>query len=348
MGSRLLNDGFAAVDDMLEGVRRAHGLEISWSENGRSLVMRSAIDASRVKIVSGGGSGHEPAFFGLLGPGALDGVAVGNVFAAPAAPDVVRTVELLGAGVGVVFVYGNYQGDRLNFGLAGSQLGRRGIPTASVLITDDVASGPPERREERRGVAGSVFAFRTAAAAAGAGYTLDEVARVTREAVAATRSIGVAMRGARLPTSEDPSFNVAPGTVEIGMGVHGEAGLATVPAEPVEILARRLIGLILSDGTSQDPEADGIEWGGRAPCHLLVNLAGATPLMEGYILASEAARALEASGVNLREVLVGPYLTTLDMAGASLSVFAPTPEMTELLRQPANCIGGVRLPRADG
>jgi dihydroxyacetone kinase-like protein len=301
-----------------------------------------------VKVVSGGGSGHEPAFFGLLGPGSLDGVAVGNVFAAPAAADAVRTIELLGTGEGVLLVYGNYQGDRLNFGLAASQLRRRGLAVETVLVTDDVASAPPDRADERRGVAGSVFVFRLAAAAADAGYPLPEVARIATEAVEATRSVGVAMGGPRLPTSDAPSFTVEPGTIEVGMGVHGEAGLTTVASESVASLARRLVALLVSDGLSQSLDGlDGGAIGGNTPCHLLVNLAGATPLMEGYILAAEAVLALESSGARVGRVLVGPYLTTLDMAGASISVLTPTAEMLTLLRRSGTCIAGVHLPSAD-
>ena len=321
---KLINDPFAVVDEMLEGLVGAFPERLSMTGSGRGLLYTRRGPRRRAGIVVGGGSGHEPAFLGYLGHGLADGVAVGNVFAAPAATPAVEVARAIGAEDGVLFLYGNYEGDVMNFDMATELLADEGIRATTVLITDDVASGPPERPEERRGVAGSALVFKAAGARAEEGAGLDEVATAARLANERTRTVGVALGPCTVPAAGEPTFELDEGEMDLGMGVHGEAGMERLGLPGGDEVADRLLELLIADR----PPCDG------EPLAVLVNLLGSTPLMEGFILLRRVLDRLRAEGVAVHRALVGEYLTSLEMTGASLTVMHLDDELRRLIDAP--------------
>ena len=229
---KLLNDPFAAVEEMVEGILVAYGDVIEATPSGRGLVFTQPAAGRRTRIVTGGGSGHEPAFFGYLGQGLADGVAVGNVFASPSAEPVLELAERLAPADGVLFVYGDYDGDIMNFGMAADLLADRGIASDTVLVTDDVASRPARGDRRAPGVAGDVVVLKAAGARADEGAGLAEVADAARHANARTRTVGVGLGPCIVPTAGVATFDLPEGEMDIGMGVHGESGVAASPSRP--------------------------------------------------------------------------------------------------------------------
>jgi dihydroxyacetone kinase len=279
-----------------------------------------------VAIVTGGGSGHLPIFLGYVGEGLATGVAVGNVFSSPSSDAMLAATQAAHGGAGVLYLYGNYTGDRLNFELAADLAEVKGIRTTQVLVTDDVASAPPERATERRGVAGLVFAYKCAGAAAERGDDLDAVTAVAERAVAATRTMGVGLSPAVVPTVGRPTFTLGDGEMEIGVGIHGEPGVRRGPLEPADAVADQLWDAVAA-------ELD-LARGGRVA--VLVNGLGATPPEELYILFRRVKQRLDEVGTVVHRAYVGEYVTSLEMAGASLTVLRLDDELTTLLDAPAH------------
>lgn len=324
---KLLNDPFAAVDEMLAGILCAHGHAVELTAGGRGLVLRDRSARRRVAVVTGGGSGHEPAFFGQVGRGLADGVAVGNVFAAPSATPIVEVVRRLAPPEGALFVYGNYEGDVMNFGLAAELLADEGIRTETVLVTDDVASA--DTPGERRGVAGGLVVVKAAGARADEGADLASVAAATRAANARTRSIGVGLAPCTLPTAATPTFELGADEMDIGMGVHGEAGIRRAPRVAADEVASLLVELLLAD---RPPAGE--------PVQVLVNTLGATTLMEAYVVLRRVAATLAERDVEVRRALVGEYVTSLEMAGLSVTLTALDGELERLLAAPGELLAG--------
>jgi len=324
---KLLNQPFAAVDERLAGVLRADGDAVELTEGWRGLVLRVRSPRRRVAVVTGGGSGHEPAFFGQLGPGFADGVAVGNVFAAPSSRPVVEVVRRMAPPDGALFVYGNYEGDVMNFGLAAELLADAGIPTETVLVTDDVASGAEP--SERRGVAGGLVVVKAAGAAADEGGSLADVAAAAREANARTRSIGVGLAPCTLQTAAEPTFTLAEDEMDVGMGVHGEAGIRRAPRASSAEVAAQLVELLLAD---RPPAGD--------PVQVLVNTLGSTTLMEAYVLLGRIVPELEQRGVAVARALAGEYITSLEMAGLSVTLTALGGDLARHLAAPGALLAG--------
>jgi dihydroxyacetone kinase len=281
--------------------------------------------ANKVGIATGGGSGHLPVFMGYVGRGLIDGAAVGNVFASPSSDDMLDVTRAISAGKGVLYLYGNYGGDRLNFDLAAELAADEGIEVRTILGADDVASAPPDRASTRRGIAGIFFLYKVAGAAAAGGATLDEVVAVTERAAAGTRTMGVALSPCTIPAAGKPTFELPPGQMEIGMGIHGEPGVRRGPLETADAIARELTGAILGDL----PYTRGGEVG------VLVNGLGATPKEELYILYRSVAKILDGEGIRVHRVWVGEYATSLEMAGASLTLIRLDDELRGLLDAPA-------------
>lgn len=323
---KLINDPERFVDEMLEGLLLAHsGLLRPASPDNRALVRADAPLAGRVGIVTGGGSGHLPVFLGYVGQGLCSGVAIGNVFSSPSAEQMLAATQAVSGGAGVLYLYGNYGGDVLNFDLAGEMADAEGIETRTVLVTDDVSSAPPDRADERRGIAGLVFAYKCAGAAAERGDPLDKVAAAAEAAVAATRTMGVGLSPTILPAAGKPTFTLEDGEMEIGIGIHGEPGVHRGPLESADAVTDRLLDSIAADL--------GLASGDRVA--VLVNGLGATPLEELYIMYRRAVHRLGDLGVRIHRPYVGEYATSLEMAGASLSVMRLDDELTELLDAPA-------------
>ncbi|MFC4241995.1 dihydroxyacetone kinase family protein [Gryllotalpicola reticulitermitis] len=324
---KIINDPEHFVDEFLEGIVLSHPDEARLVAGGRGLVRADAPVPGKVGIVTGGGSGHLPAFLGYVGRGLLDGAAVGNVFSSPSAEQIAAVTRAVDGGAGVLYLYGNYGGDVYNFDIAGDLVRASGIRTETVLAADDVASAPREQAQRRRGVAGGiVFGFLAAGAAAERGDDLDAVAAVARRVGERVRTEGVGLSPTILPAAGNPTFELPDGEMEIGIGIHGEPGLHRGPLESADEIADRLLDAILADLP---------DLGRDDRVAVLVNGLGATPLEELYVVYRRVAHRLAALGIDIAMRLVGEYVTSLEMAGASISLLVLDDELEELLSGPA-------------
>ena len=323
---KIINDPNDFVDEVVDGILAAHPRMLkAVSSDRRALARADGPIAGHVGIVTGGGSGHLPLFLGYVGEGLCTAVAVGNVFSSPSSEQILAATRAAHGGAGVLYLYGNYGGDVMNFDLAGELAADEGIKTETVLGTDDVASAPPSRAAERRGVAGLFFAYKCAGAAAEQGRPLKDVAAIAQATVTNTRSMGVGLSPTILPAAGKPTFELGPDEMEIGIGIHGERGVRRGRLETADRIAEDLLGKISEDlALSRGDEVA-----------VLVNGLGATPLEELYVLYRYVARSLEAMGVRVRRPYIGEFATSLEMAGASLSVMRVTPDLAPLLDAPA-------------
>jgi dihydroxyacetone kinase len=308
--THLFNDPAEFRGDVLEGFAAAYPQYVQRVTGASGFVRVGGPLEGKVSLVIGGGSGHFPSYNGVVGTGFADGAVLGDVFASPSAEQVYRVAKAADGGAGVVLGFGNYAGDRLNFGVAAERLISEGIDTRIVYVTDDVASASPEEHQKRRGIAGTFTVYKIAAAAAENGANLDEVERVMRAANAATYSFGVAFHGCTLPGADRPLFTVDEGHMDFGLGIHGEPGITSAPWMPAEDLAAKLVETVLAER----PE----DASGRAA--VLVNGLGATKYEELFVLYGHVNELLEAEGVVQVSPEVGELVTSLDMAGCSLSV----------------------------
>lgn len=298
----------------------------SATPGNRALARADAPLANRVGIVTGGGAGHLPVFLGYVGTGLATAAAVGNVFSAHSSDAALAAIHAADGGMGVLCLYGNYTGDRLNFELACDLAAAEGIKTTSVLVADDVASAPADRAGERRGVAGLFFVYKCAGAAVECGYDLAAVTAVAQHAASATRSMGVGTKPTVLPFAGEPTFVLADGEMEIGIGIHGEPGIRRGPLESADAIADQLFDAVSAElGLTAD-----------ARVAVLVNGMGATPLEELYLLYRRVHRRLGERGVRVHRAYVGNYATSLEMAGASLSILRLDDELIPLLDAPAH------------
>jgi dihydroxyacetone kinase len=274
----------------------------------------------KAAVVIGGGSGHYPAFAGYVGPGLADAAVLGDVFASPSTRQIVDVARRASRGAGVLLGFGNYAGDVLNFTTAAQQLAREGIPTNTIAVTDDVASAPATERTRRRGIAGDVVVFKIAGAAAERGYDLEGVTRVANASNDRTRSFGIAFGGCTLPGSSDPLFALPSGSMALGLGIHGEPGLAERPAAGAKELARILVSRLLVER----PENTG-----RRVAALLNGL-GSTKYEELFVLWRFVAPLIHKAGLEIVAPEVGEFVTSLDMAGCSLTLGWLDDELEEL------------------
>jgi dihydroxyacetone kinase/dihydroxyacetone kinase-like protein len=324
---KIINDPDRFVDEFIEGILLAHPDKLKApGDDNRILVRADAPVAGRVGIVTGGGSGHLPLFKGYVGTGLCSGVAIGNVFSSPSSEQVFEATKAVDGGAGVLYLYGNYGGDVLNFDLAADMAELEDIETKTVLGTDDVASQPKERGADRRGVAGIFFAYKCAGAAAERGDSLDEVAAIAQAAVDNTGTMGIGLSPTILPAAGKPTFELPDGEMEIGIGIHGEPGIHRGALESADQIADRLTRPIFEDL--------GLASGDRVA--VLVNGLGATPLEELYVLYRRVAQIAADVGVTIEKNYVGEYATSLEMAGASISVLKLDDERLALLNAPAD------------
>jgi dihydroxyacetone kinase len=324
---KLINDPFSVVDEALDGFVTAYA-DLVRLAAPRVVARRVAPEHPKVGVVVGGGSGHEPAFAGYVGLGMADAACCGNVFASPPADVVLAGIQEADHGLGVILAYGNYAGDVMNFGLARELAAASGIEVREIRVTDDVASASPAEADKRRGIAGDILVFKCVGAAAERGDDLDAVVRIADKANRATRSMGVALSSCEVPGSGGPTFDVPPDAIEIGMGVHGEPGIRRGPLEPADAIARTLVETIMAEvGTVSALEVA-----------LLVNGLGATATMEQYILYRAARQALEDLGASVSRSYVGEFITSLEMAGASVTVMVLDDELRALLDSPARTV----------
>jgi dihydroxyacetone kinase len=319
---KLINEPQAFVEEMLEGLVLAHpGRLRRLDEEPRAVVRTDQAFTGRVTIATGGGSGHLPVFVGYVGRGLADGAAIGNVFASPSADQMVAVTRAIDGGRGVLYLYGNYGGDRMNFELAAELVEAEGIPTRTVRGADDIASAPRERRDDRRGIAGIFFGYKIAGACAATGADLDQVASVTERALSQTRSLGVALSPCILPEVGHPNFEVPDGEMELGMGIHGEPGVRRGPLQSADAVATDIVARLLED--LQPPSGSELA--------VLVNGLGATPPEELLIVYRRVHLELVAAGHRVHRAFVGEYATSLEMAGASISLLLLDDGLRELL-----------------
>ena len=312
-----------------KGRRRLAGIEISDSSlkyiPGFEVIARREPNKEKVAIISGGGSGHEPAHAGYVGLGMLDAAVAGNVFASPSPDRILEAIHQVGGDKGVLMVIKNYSGDIMNFSMAAELAEMEGYKVMSVVTRDDVAVPESTYSTGRRGIAGTVFVHKIAGAAAEAGRSLEEVRDVAQKVIDNTRSMGMAMSPCILPGVGKPGFVLADDEIEVGMGIHGEPGVERTSVKTSKELAEILCGHILAD----------MDFSG-SDCAVMVNGLGGTPLMELYILTNDVNALLREKGINPVRWYVGNYMTSLEMSGCSVSLLRLDDEMKTYLDAPAH------------
>ena len=326
---KLINNPTNVVDEMIEGYIKAHPNHVKQlAENKRSIVTAKETKDGKVGVLIGGGSGHEPAFMGYVGEGMADAVAVGNIFASPPPDPVLEATRVIDKGSGVLYIYGNYAGDVMNFGMAAELADLEfGIQVGTVLVTDDVASAKKEEQEKRRGIAGEFFVTKVAGAASEKGYNLEELVRVANKANDYTRSMGVGLAPCSLPQTGQPSFELGENEMEIGLGHHGEPGVEKGELKTADEVAERLVNDILVDMPIAEGESVAV----------LVNGLGSTTRMELYIMYRKVEKILVEKGIAIHRSYVGDYSTSLEMSGCSVSIMKLDDELKEFVDQTADC-----------
>lgn len=319
---KLINDPFDFVEEMIDGFCSAHDDLIK--RVGRRAIAR--IDApimGKVGVVVGGGSGHLPLYTAFVGKGGADAAPAGNIFASPPAKPILEATRAANGGRGVLYFYGNYAGDVLNFDRAAAMAETEGIHVVTVLGTDDVASAPPSEIENRRGIAGAFLVVKVACAKAETMADLDAVANATRKANANTRTMGVALSACTVPANGKPTFGLGEDEMEIGLGIHGEPGMRRAKIEPVDKIVDEMVEAILAD----------MDYAG-SDVAVLVDGLGATPYEELYVIYRRVKQILDARQIHIRHKFVGEYATSLEMAGASVSLMRLDSELDAMLAMP--------------
>ncbi len=328
--TRLFNDPSAFADEMIEGFVAASSRWVQAAPGG--VVRSTQADEPTVALVIGGGSGHYPAFGGLVGPGLAHGAAMGNLFASPSSQQVYAIAKAADQGRGVLLSYGNYAGDVLHFDHAQEQLRAEGIDVRTVTVTDDIWSAPKDELHKRRGIAGDLAVFKAAGAAAAAGYDLDGVERVAKLANARTRSFGVAFSGCTLPGASEPLFTVPAGKMAVGLGIHGEPGIDEVDVPTADELAEMFVSKLLEEL----PEGVTLEGARVVP---LLNGLGNLKYEEMFVVYRRIHQLLTERGIAIVEPEVGELCTSFDMSGVSLTLLWLDDELETLWAAPADTPG---------
>ncbi|MDR0431488.1 MAG: dihydroxyacetone kinase subunit DhaK [Tannerellaceae bacterium] len=325
---RILNNPDDIVDEMLNGFLKTHNDIVEKTDNKRVVKSKESV-IDRVGVVTGGGSGHKPAFVGYIGKNMCDAVAVGEICSSPTAVAFLDAMKTANGGKGVACLYGNYSGDNMNVKMAIKMAKKEGIEVKTVVANDDVASAPKDQREKRRGVAGEVLMWKIGGAKAATGASLDEVIAAAQKAIDNTRSIGIGLTPCVLPAVGHPNFEIKEDTMEVGIGHHGEPGIEVCPIETAKGMAKRMVNVVLPDYpfVADDEVA------------VLVSGLGATPVMELYVLYDEIEKLIREKGIKIHKSYVGNYFTSLEMMGATLTVMKLDDELKELIDMPANSVG---------
>jgi phosphoenolpyruvate---glycerone phosphotransferase subunit DhaK len=324
---RFINDPDFVVDDTVRGFIKAHADLVKLGGNPKVVATANAPVSGKVGVITGGGSGHEPAFLGYVGRNMLDAVAVGEIFSSPTAKTFHDAMKIANGGCGVVCLYGNYAGDNMNVKMAVKLAAKDGIEVLTVVANDDVSSAPPNEREKRRGVAGEIFMWKCGAAKAALGGSLKEVQAVAQKAIDNCRSIGVGLAPCTLPAVGHPNFAIAPGTMEVGIGHHGEPGVRVEPLKKAADVAREMVKAVLDDHDLPS----------RTEVVVLISGLGATPTNELYILNDTVDDEVRARGLKIARAYVGNYFTSLEMVGATLTIMALDDELKQLLAVETAC-----------
>ena len=323
---KFINDPKHFVDEMLEGILLAHPDQLAPAAgDNRCLVRAGSPKTGKVGIATGGGSGHLPLFLGYVGPGMLDGCSVGGVFQSPSSEQMFNVTKAIDAGAGVLYIYGNYGGDIMNFDMAKDMAAMEDIAVEQVVGAEDVASAPKGQEHKRRGVAGIFFLYKCAGAMAETMAPLAEVKRVAEKAAANVRTMGVALSPNIVPEIGKPQFSIGENEMEIGMGIHGEPGIRRGPLKSVDGIVEEMLSAILADL----PFKSGDE------VAVLINGLGATPLEELYLISRKVSLILKEKKITVFHIYVGEFATSLEMAGASISLLRLDAELKKLLAAPA-------------
>lgn len=323
---KFLNKPETFVDDMIQGILAAHPDKITYVNNDLRCLVNARKKEGKVGIATGGGSGHLPLFLGYVGDGMLDGCSVGGVFQSPSAEQMLEVTKAIDSGAGVLYIYGNYGGDIMNFDMSAEMADMEGIRVEQIVAGEDVASSKKGEEHKRRGVAGIFFVYKVAGGCADAMKDLDEVKRVAMKAAANVRTMGVALSPCIVPEVGKPSFSIGENEMEIGMGIHGEPGIERGPLKRADEIVDQMLNAILVDL----PYEKGDE------VAVLMNGLGATPKEELYIMYRTVAQILAEKGISVFHVYVGEFATSMEMAGASISLLKLDDELKTYLAMEAN------------
>ena len=326
---RIINNPDNVVEEMLKGYVKNHKDLVSATNNPRVIKYAGAPVPGKVGLVTGGGSGHKPAFLGYVGRNMVDACAVGEVFTSPTAKAFCDAFVAADSGKGVACLYGNFAGDNMNVKLAQRMVQKNNIDVRTVVANDDVASAPKAEAEKRRGGAGEIFMWKTAGAKAAQGASLDEVVAVAQKAIANTRSVGVGLTPCTIPAVGKPNFEIEDGKMELGIGHHGEPGVSVADLKPADEIAALMLDIILPD----------LPFDKGDDVAAIVSGLGATPLMECYILFNRAYDILGEKGINVYRSYVGNYFTSLEMMGVTITLMRLDDELKSLVDAEADSMG---------
>jgi len=326
---RIINNPNDVVDEMINGFIKAHKDIIEKTENNRVLKYKKAPIKNKVGIVTGGGSGHKPAFIGYIGENMIDAVAIGEIFSSPTAKAFYDAFKTADSGKGVACLYGNYAGDNMNVKMAIKMAEKDGIAVKTVIANDDVASAPKEEKNKRRGVAGEVLMWKIAGAKAALGGNLDEVISVAQKAIDNTKSVGIGLTPCTIPALGKPNFVIEEGKMELGIGHHGEPGIKVTDLKTADEMAEIMLDIILPD----------LPFVSNNEVVALISGLGATPVMELYILYAKIAEILANKNIKIYRSYVGNYFTSLDMMGVTVTLMKVDDELKELIDLSANSMG---------
>jgi dihydroxyacetone kinase-like protein len=328
---KIINDPRKVVQELLEGLVEASHGRIKPLSTVQALA-KTDIPGDKVGLLIGGGSGHEPVFHGFIGDNLADGAACGNIFAAPTPDVILEVTRAVHRGKGVLYLYGNYAGDNMNFDIAAEMAADEGIEVKTVRVWDDVASAPPARVQDRRGIAGDLFMIKVAGGAAATLGSLDEVYRVAVKARDQIRSMGVAVSAGSIPETGEPTFELPADEIEIGMGLHGEPGVSREKLLPADPLVDKMMAKILAD----------LPFAAGDDVALLVNDLGATTMMELLIVNRRARQILRDKGIRVYDTAIGSYCTCQEMAGFSITLLKLDDELKKFYDLPARSVGFVK------
>lgn len=326
---KIINSADNVVADSLKGLELAHLDTLRIDHENKVVYTRRGAVKGKVGLISGGGSGHEPLHSGFVGPGMLDAACCGEVFTSPVPDQMMAATSEVDGGAGVLHIVKNYTGDVMNFEMAAEMANAEtGVDVRSVVVNDDVAVQDSLYTAGRRGVGATVFVEKLAGAAAEAKASLDEVERIAKEVNDRSRSYGIALTSCTVPSAGKPTFDLGEDEIEVGIGIHGEPGRERRPLVTADELAAELVEPILAD----------LDFSGE-PVFAMLNGMGATPMIELYLAYGEVAKILEAKGIKVARCLVGNYITSLDMAGCSLTLTQGSEELLKLWDAPVNTTG---------
>ena len=327
--NRIFNEADHVVEDMLQGFLKANARIVMPTDNPRVIKAVDAPVKGKVGIVTGGGSGHKPAFIGYCGKNMCDAIAVGEIFSSPTAAAFLDAFKAADGGKGVACLYGNYAGDNMNVKLAIRKAKAEGIEVKTVVANDDCASAPPDQLDRRRGVAGEVFMWKIAGAKAAMGADLDEVIAIAQKSIQNTRSVGIGLSPCTIPSVGHPNFEIKDGMMEVGIGHHGEPGVRVEELKPSAEMAREMVEMILPDL----PFVAGDE------VAVLISGLGATPVIEQYIIFNDIASLMQEKGIQVYRSYVGNYFTSLEMMGVTLTILKLDDTLKACLDYPAETVG---------